>query len=67
MTKRNPLARPSDNAETLKLLGTFAIANYRMGSNENKGKPDPEDVNRVEKARNEYLAHMDNTYREKKV
>jgi hypothetical protein len=66
--KRNPLAlpRPSDNAETIRLLGTFAMANYRMGSNESKGRPDAEDITKVERARTEYLKHMDKTYREKK-
>jgi hypothetical protein len=68
MPKRNPLAppRPSDNAETLKLLGQFAIANYKMGSNENKGRPEPSDITTVERTRREYLDHMDKTYREKK-
>lgn len=66
--KRNPLAPPlpSDNAETIRLLGQFAMANYRMGANESKGRPDAGDITKVELARKEYLAHMDKTYKEKK-
>lgn len=61
MPKRNPLSppKPSENAEMLTLLGQFGLTNYKMGSNENKGRPDPDDVTKVERARNAFLAYLD--------
>jgi hypothetical protein len=45
--------------EFLKLMGRFAEANYKLGSNENKGRPQPGDITAVERARDEFLKYVD--------
>jgi hypothetical protein len=64
MNKVNPLAKKpkkvrSSDTVLISLLGQFGIANYQMGRNENRGKPDPNDIKQVEKTRNEFLDYLD--------
>lgn len=68
--KENPLAKKpkkgtklSTDPKYLSLLGQYGIANYRMGTNENKGRPDPTDITNVEKARNAVLRYNDQVER----
>lgn len=65
--KENPLAKApkgkrgklSADPKFLSFLGQFAVANYQMGSKENKGRPDPSDITEVEKARGRVLRYLD--------
>jgi hypothetical protein len=67
----NPLAKApkgkrgklSLDPKFLSFLGQFGIANYKMGANENKGRPDPTDISTVEKARGALLRYLDQVER----
>jgi hypothetical protein len=51
--------RLSEDPAFLKLLGKYAEANYKLGSNENKGRPQPGDIKEVERTRNVLFAYVD--------
>jgi hypothetical protein len=51
--------KPSQDAQYLSLLGKFAEANYKLGANENKGRPQPDDITKVERTRIALLEYAD--------
>lgn len=51
--------RASEDAQFIKLMGQYAEANYKLGANENKGRPQPADITRLEHARIDFLKYAD--------
>lgn len=51
--------KASKDPQFIKLMGLYAEANYKLGSNENKGRPQPADITRLEQRRDEFLQYAD--------
>jgi hypothetical protein len=54
-----PKPKNRKDDEFVRLLGRYAEANYQMGANENKGRPSPDDIKKVENARDKFFEYCD--------